>query len=74
MKYRKDFTQEVAASKSDISVSSARRIENGRHQPNKSKRYWRTRHDPLGAVWDSIVVPILEQDELITPVGVFDYL
>ncbi|WP_233076210.1 helix-turn-helix domain-containing protein [Paraglaciecola chathamensis] len=37
MKFRKDFTQEVAASKADISVSSARRIENGRHQPNQAK-------------------------------------
>ena len=74
MKFRKDFTQEVAASKAGISISSARRIENGRHQPNKSHRHWRTRPDPLEAVWDSIVVPALEQDDLITPVGVFDYL
>jgi hypothetical protein len=74
MKFRKDFTQEVAASKVDISVSSARRIENGRHQPNQAKRQWRTRSDPLEAVWESVVVPILQQDELITPVGVFDHL
>jgi len=74
MKFRKDFTQEVAASKANISVSSARRIENGRHQPNKAHRHWRTRPDPLEAIWESIVVPLLEQDHLITPVGVFDYL
>lgn len=74
MKFRKDFTQEVAASKADISVSSARRIENGRHQPNQAKRQWRTRPDPLEAVWESVVVPILQQDEFITPVGVFDHL
>ena len=59
MKFRKDFTQEVAASKANISVSSARRIENGRHQPKKAHRHWRTRPDPLEAVWESIVV--LEQ-------------
>lgn len=74
MKLRKDFSQEVAASKADISVSSGRRIENGRHQPKKGERYWRTRKDPLEAVWDSIVVPLLQQDTDITPVGVFDHL
>lgn len=74
MKFRKDFTQEVAASKANISISSARRIENGRHQPKKAHRHWRTRPDPLEAIWENIVVPLLEQDHLITPVGVFDYL
>jgi|TARA_R110002012_G_scaffold163387_1_gene325768 hypothetical protein len=74
MKFRKDFTQELAASKADISVSSASRIKNGRHQPKKATRQWRTRPDPLEAVWESVVVPILQQDELITPVGVFDHL
>lgn len=74
MKFRKDFTQELAASKADISISSARRIENGRHQPAKATREWRTRPDPLEAVWESVVIPILQQDEMITPVGVFDHL
>ena len=73
MKLRKDFTQEVACSKANISVSTGRRIENGRHQFKKDKRHWRTRPDPLEAIWDSVVVPLLKQDNQITPVGVFDH-
>lgn len=41
MKLRKGFWQEIAASKINISVSTGRRIENGRHQPKKDKRHWR---------------------------------
>ena len=74
MKLRKDFTQEVAASKASISVSTAHRIDNARHQPKKEKREWRTRVDPLEAIWDSVVLPLLKQDADITPVGVFDHL
>jgi hypothetical protein len=35
MTLRENFTQEVAASKSSISVSTAGRIEGNRHQPKK---------------------------------------
>lgn len=42
MKLRENFTQEVAASKASISVSTACRIEANRHQPKKDKRGWRT--------------------------------
>lgn len=74
MKLRNDFSQEIAASKANISVSTGRRIENGRHQPKKDKRHWRTRADPLEGIWEPVVVPLLKQDSDITPVGVFDYL
>ena len=74
MKLRKDATQEVAASKAGISVSTARRIENERHQLNKDKRSWRTRPDPLEPIWDSVVLPLLKQDPEITPIGIFDHL
>jgi transcriptional regulator with XRE-family HTH domain len=40
MKLRENFTQEVAASKSSISVSTAGRIEGNRHQPKKDNRGW----------------------------------
>ena len=74
IKLRKDFTQVIAASKANISVSSSRRIDNDRHQPNKGKLNWRTRSDPLESVWESSVVPPLKQDNNIAPVGIFDYL
>jgi len=74
MKLRKYSTQEVAASKASVSVSTARRIENERHQLKKDKRNWRTRADPLAPIWDSVVLPLLKQDEDITPIGIFDHL
>ena len=74
MKLRKDFTQEVAASKASVSVSTAHRIENERHQLKKDKRSWRTRADPLEPIWDSVVLPLLKQDADITPIGIFDHL
>lgn len=74
MKLRKDFTQEVSASKAGISVSTAGRIENDRHQTKKDKREWRTRADPLEQVWDSVVLPLLLQENEISPVGIFDQL
>jgi hypothetical protein len=74
MKLRKYSTQEVAASKASVSVSTARRIENERHQLKKDKRNWRTRADPLAPIWDSVVLPLLKQDADITPIGIFDHL
>jgi len=38
MKLRENFTQEVAASKASVSVSTAGRIEGNRHQPKKIAR------------------------------------
>jgi hypothetical protein len=70
MKLRENFTQEVAASKASVSVSTAGRIEGNRHQPKKDKRGWRTRADPLEPIWDSVVLPLLKQDANISPVGI----
>jgi hypothetical protein len=74
IKLRENFTQEVAASKSSISVSTAGRIEGNRHQFKKDKRGWRTRVDPLEPIWDSVVLPLLKQDANISPVSSFDHL
>ena len=74
IKLRENFTQEVAASKSSISVSTAGRIEGNRHQFKKDKRGWRTRVDPLEPIWDSVVLSLLKQDANISPVGIFDHL
>jgi hypothetical protein len=72
IKLRENFTQEVAASKSSISVSTAGRIEGNRHQFKKDKRGWRTRVDPLEPIWDSVVFSLLNAN--ISPVGIFDHL
>lgn len=74
MKHRKDSTQTIAAAKAGISERSARRIDTQQLHPNSGVRSWRTRSDPLVDVWDSIVVPLLEDSESITSVGLFDHL
>ena len=74
MKLRKDFTQETSAAKAGMSVSTGHRIEKEQHQPKKDKREWRTRADPLEAIWEPVVLPLLLQDAEVSPVGIFDHL
>ena len=74
MPFRKDCLQEVAAAKTSISVSTAGRIDNQRHQLKQSKVRQRTRLDPLEPIWDPVVLPLLKQDPDITPIGIFDHL
>ena len=55
--------QEQAAAASGIPVRTARRWESGPlPSERKKKRDWRTRADPFADVWESDVVPLLEQD------------
>jgi len=54
------FTQEVSAAKAGISVRSGRRVEKDECQATK-ERHWRTRKDPLEAVWESELIPLLER-------------
>lgn len=74
MTFRKDCLQEVAAAKAGISVSTAGRIENERHQLKQNKVRRRTRVDPLEPIWDLVVLPLLKQDADITAIGIFDHL
>ncbi|NYT79877.1 IS21 family transposase [Alcaligenaceae bacterium] len=76
MMLRKDTIQEVAAAKAGISVRSARRAENGPSpQPSSpGSRPWRTREDPLLAIWEPVVVPLLERSPTLTAIGLFDHL
>ncbi|MDA7742059.1 hypothetical protein N8865_00415 [Francisellaceae bacterium] len=61
MTYRKNGnSQKLAASKVDISESSARRIENNINNPEAKSRRWKTRESPFSKVWDSFIVPILQ--------------
>lgn len=53
-------SQETAAARIGISVSSAHRIERRTELPSqRESRHWRTRIDPLVQVWDEEVVPLL---------------
>lgn len=57
-------TQETAAAAAGISVRSARNWETGPLPSHTKKpREWRTRADPFETVWDSEVVPLLENDK-----------
>lgn len=74
MKFRQTENQAAAAAKAGISERSARRIDKHELQPKAEERSWRTRSDPLAEVWEGIVVPMLQRDNEITPVGIFDHL
>lgn len=56
-------------------MSTGRRIEQGKHQPNKGNpRPWRTRQDPFVEVWESELVPMLEREPQLRPITLFEYL
>lgn len=72
---RGKHTQEAAAAKTGLSVSSARRIESRASLPSqRPARRWRTRADPLSDVWISEVVPLLERAPALMAVTVLEEL
>ena len=70
---QRGLSQITAASKTDISVRSGRRIEKGQHETG-TERHWRTRQDPMEAVWISELVPLLQQDPSLTGITLLEYL
>ena len=73
--YRRGFSQEAAAAKAGISVRSARRIEGSAILPSqRGPRTWRTRVDPLAAVWESELVPLLRSAPALTAVTLLEEL
>lgn len=52
------FTQETSAAKSGVSVCTGRRLE--RHGQSVRK----TRKAPFVAVWESVLVPLLEEEPM----------
>ena len=69
------LSQVAAAAKAGISDRSARRIEQSDALPSqREERAWRTRADPLTAVWDSEVVPLLEADAALNAVTLLEEL
>lgn len=70
---QKGLSQEASAAKSGISVRSGRRIERS-ERSHHTKRHWRTRDDPLKAVWHSDLVPLLEKEPDLTGLTLLEYL
>ena len=65
------LSQQLAADAVGISLRSAQRIDRGdlqaRALQQQCGRRWRTRADPLSAVWDSVLVPMLEKTPQLEP-------
>ena len=73
--HRNKLSQIAAAAKAGISERSARRIEAAQGLPSqRTKRDWRTREDPLGSVWDSEVIPLLQTDARLNAVTLLEEL
>lgn len=68
-------TQKQAAAKAGISQRTARRIEKSPTTPrSRTERDWRTREDPLAAVWERELEPLLQSAPELTPTTLLDYL
>lgn len=67
-------SQVVAAVRTGISERSGRRIEKGERSSREEPRHWRTRPDPLEAVWEKELVPLLERAPDLTGLTLWEYL
>src|SRR5881392_1056025 len=73
MSFRQAETPTVAAAKAGFSAATAYRIEQNPGLPSqKQAPRGRRRRDPLAAVWDSEVVPLLKSTPGLRPVAIFD--
>lgn len=73
--HRNKLSQVASAAKAGISERSARRIEDAQSLPSqRPQRNWRTREDPLSAVWDSEVIPLLQTDARLNAVTLLEEL
>jgi transcriptional regulator with XRE-family HTH domain len=68
-------SQETSAAKAGISPRTARRIESGRHRPNRGRpRDWKTRQDPLDGLWETELLPMLEKEPRLEALSLFEAL
>ncbi len=67
-------SQETAAACAAISQRSGRRIEKGERHSIPGERHWRTREDPLEAIWEKELVPLLEKEPQLTGLTLWEYL
>jgi len=73
MSFRQAETPTVAAAKAGFSAATAYRIEQDpRLRSQKRSPRGRRRQDPLAAVWDCEVVPLLKSVPGLRPVAIFD--
>ena len=73
MKFRRSDTAPIAAAKAGFSSSTAYRLDNDPRLPSQKKvPRGRRRPDPLEAVWDSEVVPLLQAAPSLRPVALFE--
>ena len=74
MKHRQTgLTQEVSSAKTGISIRTGRRIEK-QQKPAKTLRHWKTRKDPFESVWETELIPLLEQEPTLTGLTLWEYL
>lgn len=72
---QRGMSQEKAVAKTGISIRSGRRIEQSPTTPRpKADRNGRTREDPLEAVWDTELVPLLNAEPELTGITLLEYL
>jgi len=76
MEFRRHHTQRLAAAKSGFSERTARRIERDPRLPceRTAKRPARRRQTPdaLAGLWESEILPLLENDRGLRPIGVLE--
>ena len=73
MNLRQTEMASLAAAKAGFSTASAYRIEQDPRLPSQKKApRGRRRQDPLVAVWDSEIVPLLKGMPGLRPVAIFD--
>ncbi|MHB8148510.1 MAG: IS21 family transposase [Vulcanimicrobiaceae bacterium] len=73
--HRRGLTQVAAAAKVGISERSARSIESVDALPSqRPPRGWRTRVDPLTAVWEAELLPLLTANPRLNAVTLFEEL
>lgn len=74
MTYRKQESQQTAAARAGISERTARRLDRGQSGQPRPPRHWRTRQDPLDAVWTSELEPLLAAVPDLKPVTLLEQL
>ena len=75
MEFRRQHTQRLAAAKAGISERTGRRIERDRQLPSQRSARPRRRRpvsDPLGGLWESDIVPLLENRPGLRPIALLE--
>ena len=73
MSLRRTFSQQTAAARAGISPSTGSRLDADPHLPSqKASRRGRRRPDPLAAIWEAEIVPMLAAMPGLRPITLFD--